>query len=206
MWEPGDTVIWREKFRDRIWHAHTAISVKDSPDETALVFLPGSEGMGPADWVDGKVEGFRPWNFVDELWKLKNYSWKTFRTLFVLEPQKYYTTVFYWNAGSNQFLQYYINFQTPFIRSHSGIDTRDLELDLIVNPDLSYEWKDLDKYQKGIQSGVILPEWIPGIESAKVEIFDKLTKHQYPFDGSWLNWRPDPAWSPPRLPKNWEVI
>lgn len=206
MWKPGDIVIWKENFRNRIWHAHTAIVAKDSPEEVALVFLPGSEGMGPAGWVDGKTTGFRPWEFIDEPWKLKLYSWHTFRALFILEPQKYYTTVYYWTASSNQFLRYYINFQTPFTRSPSGIDTRDLELDLIVNPGLSYEWKDQNEFQKGIQSGVILPEWIHEIESAKGEIFDKLMKRQYPFDGSWLSWTPDPAWIPPKLPGNWEVM
>ena len=206
MWKPGDTVIWREKFKYRIWHVHTAIAVKDSPVETALLFLPRSEGMGPAGWVDEKNKGTRPWEFMDKPWKLKNYFWHTFRTLFVLEPGKFYTTVFYWNAVSNQLLKYYINFQTPFTRSHSGIDTRDLELDLIINPNLSYEWKDQKEYQKGIHSGVILPEWIPGIESAKKEVFDKLAKRQYPFDGSWLNWTPDPTWPPPKLPENWDKL
>jgi len=180
MWKPGDTVVWREIFNDRIWHAHTAVAVKDSLEETSLVFLPGSEGMGPKGWVDGKNIGTRPWEFMDEPWKLKNYSWHTFHTLFVLKPQKYYTTVFYWNAISNRFLHYYINFQTPFTRSRYGIDTRDLELDLIVYPDFSYEWKDREEYQKGIQSGVIFPEWITEIESAKKEVLDKLEKRQYP--------------------------
>lgn len=206
MWKPGDIVIWRETFNDRIWHAHTAIAVKDNPEETALAFLPGSEGMGPQGWVDGSNKGDRPREFMKEPWMLKKYSWRNFRTLFVLEPQKYYATAYYWNAGNNQFLSYCINFQTPFTRSHSCIDTRDLELDLIVNPDLSYEWKDLKEFQKGIQTGAIFPEWIPGIESAKGEILNKLQKRQYPFNGSWLNWMPDLAWSPPKLPENWDKM
>lgn len=206
MWKPGDIVVWREKFNDRIWHAHTAIAVKDSPEETVLVFLPGSEGMGPENWVDEKKEGIHPWDFIDTTWNLKNYSWRTFCTLFLLEPQKYYTIVYYWNAESGQFLSYYVNFQTPFTRSHRGIETRDLELDLIVNPDFSYRWKDLEEYQKGVQSGVIFSEWVSGIELAKKDILDKLVLRQYPFDGSWLNWTPDPAWYAPKLPENWDKI
>jgi predicted RNA-binding protein associated with RNAse of E/G family len=86
------------------------------------------------------------------------------------------------------------------------VDTLDLDLDLIINPDFSYEWKDLEDYQKAIAHEIISPEWIHGIETAKQEIFAKLEKRQYPFDGSWLNWMPDPSWSPPKLPENWDKI
>jgi predicted RNA-binding protein associated with RNAse of E/G family len=91
-------------------------------------------------------------------------------------------------------------------RSHCGIDTLDLDLDLVIHPDFSFEWQDLDDYQKAIESEIIFPEWIEGIESAKQDIFDRLEKRCYPFDGSWLDWAPDPAWSPPTLPEDWDKI
>lgn len=94
----------------------------------------------------------------------------------------------------------------PFQRSHCGIDTLDLDLDLIIYPDFSYEWKDMEDYQKAIEHEVIFPKWTRGIDEAKKEILDKLEKRQYPYDGSWLNWTPDPAWSPPKLPENWDKI
>ena len=34
---------------------------------------------------------------------------------------------------------------------------------------------------------------LPGIEAAISGILDRLENHRYPFDGSWLNWRPDPT-------------
>lgn len=206
MWETGEIVVWREIHNNRIWHAHTAIVVKDIHEELALVFLPGSEGMGPEDWVDGKKGGNRRWEFKNRAWKLKEYFWHSHFTLFLLEPQKYYVTNYSWSAESNQFLSYYVNFQLPFTRSHCGIDTLDLDLDLIINPDFTHEWKDVEEYQKAIENGVVFPEWTREIDRARKEILDKLEKRQYPYDGSWLNWMPDPAWSPPRLPKNWDKI
>ena len=82
----------------------------------------------------------------------------------------------------------------------------DLELDLDVGPDLSFAWKDVHDYEKGIETGIILPEWVEGIEMAKTEVLDRLEKRKYPFDGSWLDWQPDPTWSPPTLPENWDKI
>ena len=99
-----------------------------------------------------------------------------------------------------------MNFQLPFRRSHYGINTLDLDLDLIIHPDLSYEWKDVEDYQKAIKEEVISPECALGIAEAKKGILDKLEKRQYPYDGSWLNWTPDPGWSPPKLPENWDKI
>ena len=75
-----------------------------------------------------------------------------------------------------------------------------------MNPNFTYEWKDEDDYEQAIEHGVIFTEWIQGIEKSKVEIFDRLEKRQYPFDGSWLNWKPDPSWMPPTLPENWDKI
>ena len=58
------------------------------------------------------------------------------------------------------------------------LDTLDLDLDLIIHPDFSYEWKDLDDYQKAITHGVILPEWVQEIDLATSEIMDKLEKRE----------------------------
>jgi protein associated with RNAse G/E len=112
----------------------------------------------------------------------------------------------FWNGQSNEFLCYYINFQLPFRRNQFAVDTLDLDLDLIINPDFSYHWKDVDDYQEAIANDIIFPEWRDGIEQAKQDVFEKLERRQYPFDGSWLNWEPDPGWSPPTLPENWDKI
>jgi hypothetical protein len=68
---------------------------------------------------------------------------------------------------------------------------------------MSFEWKDVDDYEKGIETGVILPQWVEAVESAKIEIFDRLSKRKYPFDGRWLDWQPEKHWSPSKFPKIW---
>jgi protein associated with RNAse G/E len=206
MWKPGDTIAWRGIYRARVWHAQTVIVVKDSAEEIVVALLPGTESVAPEGYLNGKDSNKRRWHFKDKTWELENYKWHTNRLLILIEPQKYYSTMYFWNDKSNEFLCYYLNFQLPFRRSHCGIDTLDLDLDLIINPDFSYEWKDVEDYQKAIDHGLISVQWIQGIEKAKSEIFDKFEKRQYPFDGSWLDWMPDPGWSPPTLPANWDKI
>jgi protein associated with RNAse G/E len=206
MWQPGDVVSWRGIFDKRVWHVQPTIVVKDSPQELVLTLLPGTECIAEETYPKGKKNGNRRWNFKNSNWNLEKYTWQTNRLLLIFEPEEYYSTIYFWNNTSNEFLCYYINFQEPFRRSAHSVDTLDLDLDIIIRPDLSFEWKDEDDYQKAIDHRIIFPEWIQGIEEAKREVFDKLERRQYPFDGHWLNWMPEPSWSPPRLPANWDKI
>ncbi|HEY2982302.1 MAG TPA: DUF402 domain-containing protein [Anaerolineales bacterium] len=160
----------------------------------------------PEGYADGKANGKRRWVFRDKPWKLEQYIWHTNRLLCVLEPDKYYSTMYFWNAESNEFLCYYVNFQLPFRRSLSGIDTLDLELDLVIQPDLSYEWKDQDDYERAIQGGVIPDEWRRGVALASQEVLRKIEQREYPLDGAWLGWTPDASWSAPKLPRGWDEV
>jgi len=206
MWKYGDVIAWRGIFNNRVWHVQPTIVVKDSPDELVLTLLSGTECIAEESYPNGKKQGKRWWDFKNTDWNLAKYTWKTNRLLIVLDAKAYYSTMFFWNDKRNEFMCYYINFQLPYKRNYDGIDTLDLDLDIVINPDFSIEWKDEDDYQRAIDHGLIIPEWARGINSAKPEIFDKLEKRLYPFDGSWLDWKPDPAWSPPKLPENWDKI
>src|SRR4030095_248706 len=99
---------------------------------------------------------------------------RTNRLLVLLEPEKNYAKLLFWEQISNRFLCYYINFQLPFKCSPIGFDTLDLKLDLIIEPTFTWQWKDVENYQQGINCGIIRKEWTDQIENAKNEIFSKL--------------------------------
>jgi protein associated with RNAse G/E len=112
----------------------------------------------------------------------------------------------YRNHTSNEFLFYYINFQIPFRKGECNLDTLDLDLDLVIHPNFSLEWKDLDDYQKAIDHGIISDEWSREIEKAKQDVLDKLERWQYPLNGAWVDWKPDPTWPIPTLSGNWNKL
>lgn len=206
MWKPGEVIAWRGIYRERVWHAIPMLVVKDTPQELVLALAPGTDCMVEENYAQKRKNGKRRWDFKHEDWILAKFTWHTNRLLFVLEPEKYYSTIYFWHHESNEFLCYYINFQLPFRRKPYSIDTLDLDLDMVINPDFSFEWKDEDDYDKGIETGVILTEWVDEIETAKIEVLDRLEKREYPLDNFWLNWRPDPGWSTPTLPNGWDKI
>lgn len=199
-------ISWRGIYRGRIWHVQPTLLVKDSQEEIVLTLLPGTECIAEETYPRGKKNGQRRWYFVEHDWQLAKYTWQTNRLLLIFEPGNYYSTILFWRHADHDFLCYYINFQLPFRRNDRAVDTLDLDLDLIIRPDFSCEWKDVDDYQQAIAHGLILPEWSRGIEFATDRVMERLAKRQYPFDGAWLDWMPDPGWQPPGLPENWDKI
>jgi len=210
FWQPGDSIALRGIYNHRVSYIQSAIVVHDHPEEVALAVLPGAECYAPEGYIHGKHGSAGHWDRWDDYvkgdWKMEKYAWHTNRVLILLQPKKYYASVYFWQAATGDFLCYYINFQLPFRRNKIGFDSFDLELDIVIEPTYEWCWKDMDDYQTGIERGIILSEWTEEIDAAKQEIFDKLEKRQYPYDGAWLNWMPDPIWSPPTLPDNWDKV
>ena len=206
MWKSGDVVVWRGIYRNRVWHAVPTLALEDTVQGLVLALMPGTDCIVEENYTEDKKHAKRRWDFINENWKLKNFTWHTNRLLMIIEAEKYYSTNLFWNHERNEFVGYYVNFQLPYRRTHCGIDSLDLELDIDIHPDFSFAWKDLDDYNKGIKTGIILLEWVAKIEIAKMEILERLEKRQYPFDGSWSNWMPEPDWLAPRLPEGWDQL
>lgn len=207
-WKPGDNVALRGMYAGRPWYVQSATVVKDNPDEIALLVMPGAECVAHYGYIhqkhgpNGKWDRWR--DMLNQYWRLEKYAWHTNRFLILLKPDEFYETIYIWQHETNIFQCYYINFQLPFERSHCGFDTFDLELDIVIEPDYCWNWKDADDYQHGIEAGILRADWVRGIENAQKDIFDKLEQRTYPLDGCWLDWKPDPAWKTSILPAGWE--
>ncbi len=207
---PGEACALRGIFQNKVWLVQSVIVVKDDPEETALLLLPGAQCAYPAGYARWRVHdqtGLTRWEeaFSDSL-SLKEFPWETNRILIFLEPEKWYSPFLFWNQATGKFVCYYVNFQLPYRRSHCGFDTLDLDLDIVIEADYKWRWKDVDEYELGIRQGGIKEEWVRQIDASRPEVLDRIEQRKYPFDGSWLSWRPDPAWSAPLLPENWHTL
>ncbi len=207
-WNEGDAVLLRGMYESRPVYIQSVHVVKDTPEEIALVIWPGAECAAPSGYIHQKHGDGNPWKrwqetLTDTL-HLEKYIWHTNRFLILLEPEKYFASLYIWKDASDEFVGYYINFQLPFTRSRLGFDTLDLDLDIVIEPSYRWRWKDVEDYQHAIRMGGIRPEWVHGVEQARGEIASRLRDRAYPLDGTWLNWRPDPTWTAPRLPPDWD--
>lgn len=104
-------------------------------------------------------------------------------------------------GDSWEFRNWYINFQAPYQRTTRGIVVEDLTLDIKVDPDLSWEWKDQDEFDEMVSRGVITLDQIAGVESVREEVINLVERRMPRFDSTWSNWRPPKNWAVPKLPK-----
>ena len=208
LWNEGDNVLLRGVYNGRPTYVQSVRVIKDTPEETALLIWPGAECAAPSGYIHhGHDSHWDRWTeTLTNTLQLEKYLWYTNRFLILLEPEKFYSTIHIWEAASNKFVCYYINFQLPFRRTLLGFDTLDLDLDIVIQASFEWEWKDVDEYHNGIRAGGIQSEWVREIEHAKKEVFTRLEERQYPLNSSWFNWRPNPNWDAPYLPVNWEVV
>jgi protein associated with RNAse G/E len=210
VWSPGDSCVLRGVINNKVWLAQSVIVVKDTPEETILCLLPGAQCAYPENywrWRQGDYSAGTRWQEArSQNLAHREFTWQTNRVLMFLEPDKYYSCFLFWNHEADRFDSYYINFQLPYSRSHIGFETLDLDLDIVIDPQYNWTWKDEDEYRDGIREGGIQQKWVKGIEQAQPEVFDRIRNHRYPLDGSWTRWKPDPAWDTPCLPENWKEI
>lgn len=210
-WNVGESCVLRGIVNNRVWSAQSVIVVRDKPEEIILLLLPGAQCAFPEGYwywrlINDHSTGTRWQEATGERIVLREYTWQTNRILMFLEPEKYYSCYLIWDHVSGQFSCYYINFQLPYSRSHCGFDTLDLDLDIVIDPNYNWTWKDLEDYHNGVREGSIRNEWVNGVEQSQTEIFDRINKRIYPLDSSWRNWQPNRTWFSPTLIEKWQEI
>jgi protein associated with RNAse G/E len=210
-WKYGESCVLRGIVNDQVWLAQSVIVVKDEPDETILLLIPGAQCAYPEGYWRWKTnndfsQGNRWQEAKKEKIALRIFTWTNYRILMFLQPGKFYSCNIFWDPASDIFAFYYINYQLPFQRSHCGFDTLDLDLDLVIDSDFQWHWKDETDYQEGIREGGIRGERVEAIEQSHAEVFKMIESRNYPLDGSWEDWKPELRWKAPVLLYGWSIV
>lgn len=120
------------------------------------------------------------------------------------QPEEAHAIWLFWDATDWSFIGYYINLQTPLVRTSVGFDTADLLLDIQVAPDLSWHWKDEDEFEAALDHGILTDGTATMARDAASRAIADLEAQRWPFDGSLLDWRPDPTWPNSAIPPHWD--
>lgn len=120
--------------------------------------------------------------------------------LVVTNPQAANAIRHTWNPESWAFEGWYVNLQHPLTRTANGFTTVDQFLDIVVQPDLTWEWKDEDELALAVQRGRITPVEAGAVRTEGERVVDGIEARRFPFDGALIDWRPDPAWPTPDVP------
>lgn len=105
-------------------------------------------------------------------------------------------------APDGAFRNWYANLELAAVlwrdATAAGVDTVDWDLDIWIEPDRSWRWKDEEEFAERLRS----PEhyWVHDeqrVRDAGEQALKLLTAGAFPFDASLLGYRPDPSWTPP---------
>ena len=200
-WSPGETVALRYITRDnKPGMAWPATVVRDSEELTALFIPAGATykkwAMVPTTGADG-----RP------LRRLEDTLWRR-DTLRLMYPGAHHSIWLSWTgAGADRQLHcYYINLEEPFRRTPISLDTNDHTLDVVVEPDLTWRWKDEEEFATRTAQGVFSAEFAAFARTEAESVIARLEARQSPFCDGWESWVPDPTWSCPTLPEGWDTL
>ncbi len=193
--KPGESVLLRTVVQGRVREALPLVLVEETAERVALYCSPGTRNMRP-------TTGIRRGNFrsYEDGWEHEKDIWREHHVLWLAPHGEPYSLNLFWGP-SWDFRGWYVQLQDPLRRSRLGFDTRDHALDVTVEPDGTWAWKDEDELARAVELRLFCDE-----EAAAIRAAGRRVIAERPWPTGWEEWRPDPAWAPPRLPEGWDVV
>lgn len=104
------------------------------------------------------------------------------------------------------FSGWYGNLEAPAVLTGDVLDTVDWDLDVVIQPDRSWAWKDEDVFAARLAEppGTYWVDDEERVRKAGREVIALAESGGFPFDGTWCDFRPDPAW--PALPDDFPHV
>ena len=207
-WRRGDVVVRREVLG--LWPVPTPdtpadwwgspwlglpVRVVEDSDEQLVTYVATGAPFGFAAGPWPTPDGRHPWH--------ERAAWAGHECLMIQRPGDDHAVWHFWTGEERTFACWYINLQTAFVRTAIGLDTMDLELDLVVLPDGSWVFKDLDVLPERVAEGRLTQTVVDHVLRLGDRLGADLDAGRWWWDTSWAEWRPDPADAVPALAVDW---
>jgi predicted RNA-binding protein associated with RNAse of E/G family len=140
-------------------------------------------------------------------WHLVIEKWRGPHVLSFAFPGVPYAVLLFFAAGTDEFEGYYVNLESPLIRTEVGFDYVEHLLDATIPADRSgWSWKDEDELAEAMERGVFTSEDADRFHHWGERAVERVLLAEPPFDRDWSTWRPDPSWGDPEFPRGWETV
>jgi Protein of unknown function (DUF402) len=201
----GDTVVVQEVWDGRVWAARPMTVVEDAVF-VGLWFPKGTVWKRPVTPPDRAHEPDRgkrhagllmrgDWIFVDSCWDVS--------TLVLMWADEWHATWVSWLDDGVQW-GWYVNLQKPFRRTRLGFETMDLTLDVLIENDRVWRWKDEDELESFVAVGVYDRALVERLREEGRRVVVRAGRNEWPFDQAWASWQPAPSSPLPVLPDGWD--
>ncbi|WP_308208426.1 DUF402 domain-containing protein [Paractinoplanes aksuensis] len=108
-------------------------------------------------------------------------------------------------TDQGDFEGWYVNLESQPVRHDHFIDSTDRALDVWITPDRIPHWKDEDEFAHLTdRPGRWTTTEATAIRATATALVSRAAAAEFPFDGRWTDYRPDPTWPPLTLPPNWD--
>jgi hypothetical protein len=189
--KPGDLIV-------------PARVVHDGDDYIALYTAVGTPGKCQAMRDGTRITRDTPFEVRERLvGGFADFIWHTNHSLLLHVPGRMSVISLFFRDPDLELVAYYGNIQAPLKRTAHGFDTADYLLDVWINPDLTWEWKDEDEWQIAREHGFIEPDLLDEVRREGERIIADVESQSWPFNAGFESWRRDPAWTVPELPAHW---
>ncbi len=169
--------------------------VEDTDDRTIIYISSGSE-YRQVIWMGDAPP--KP----EQVGKFEGKAWWKYDVLRIMYPGVPYSMWAMWYADSGEFAKWYVNIESPLERTEFGFTAVDHELDIVANPDLSWEWKDEAELARMVDVGIFTAEQAEDFRKHGEDAVKRIEERTAPFNEPWPEWRPDPSWGPLKMPED----
>jgi uncharacterized protein len=201
VWSSGDPAVVRFLNGGRPSFVRPVTVVEDLPERSVLFLAAGTPTKRRVQPDGSPISRALPYEQrFTQPWRLGDGTWGDRHTLLVTPIGAAHSLWLFWTE-SWAFLGWYVNLQEPMRRTRLGFDTVDHVLDLWIEPDLQWSWKD----EHELEAATRLGRFSAG-EAAAIRAEGDRVISAWPFPTGWEDWRPDPAWPIPELPDGWDRV
>ncbi|MFJ8577534.1 DUF402 domain-containing protein [Micromonospora sp. NPDC093277] len=207
--EPGRLIMHRNVRNGRIGWVRPARVVVDD-DRGLLLWI--ARDTPVASEVTEAGLGMRAMPYAEWItfrYRLAEGRWNGPPLLKFLPPGAAHS-VWWFRDAQGGFRNWYVNLEEPGVRWDdgpvAGVDVVDQDLDVVVHPDLSWEWKDEEEFVERLA----FPEhyWVADEQAVRAEgkrVIRLAEAGRFPFDGTWCDFVPPADWdAPDKLPPGWD--
>ena len=205
---PGQVILHRNTRRGRLAFVRPVRVVSDTERGLLLWMARGTPSMDEVTADGRRARGMPFSEWVTQQFTMRAGGWQGPGILLFFAPGADHSVWWFWD-DDGVFQCWYVNLEERAVRWDdgpvAGIDVVDQDLDVVVAPDRSWEWKDEDEFAERLA----LPDhyWVRDEAAVWAEgrrVIKIAEAGEFPFDGTWTDFVPDPEWSVPELPAGWD--
>ena len=205
---PGQVILHRNTRRGRIAFARPVRVVSDGERGLLVWMARGTPAVYEvtADGLGARAMPFADW--VTQPFRMRPGSWQGPGILMFFPTGADHSVWWFW-TDAGEFQSWYVNLEERAVRwddgALAGVDVVDQDLDVVVAPDHTWQWKDEDEFAERL--GFPDHYWVPDEQAVRAEgrrVIKQAEAGEFPFDGTWTDFVPDPAWPLPEMPAGWD--